>query len=270
MAHRKELRIEARARNNVLWHAIYDKWKTARDFCTHHQVSYHLTCRLLGLKESPLNKLGQFRPAAVALAQACGIPPSKLFPLWLYQFERTSMTKEIAFGELAMPDQLRLMLPAPQDPESAFLEKERSLAVQKKLGEMRPRDAIVLKLLFGVGGDEPLNLEEAGNLMGLSTERIRQIKLNGFAELAVRLKELFTKDRVLELIAKETHRSKKQLATRPFTHRVTHTGLKKLPIKLVNLGEDQRGCYAVQGKFRFEPIRYDFQKERRRRGQRFY
>src|SRR5574341_1907154 len=44
------------------------------------------------------------------------------------------------------------------------------------LGKLMPREAQILKLRFGLEGDPPQTLEQVGQIMGLSRERIRQIK----------------------------------------------------------------------------------------------
>jgi hypothetical protein len=45
----------------------------------------------------------------------------------------------------------------------------------------------VLRLRFGLGEEEPLTLEEIGNLLGLTRERVHQIEKTSLAELAASL-----------------------------------------------------------------------------------
>lgn len=51
------------------------------------------------------------------------------------------------------------------------------------LEEIDEREAEVLRLRFGLGGQEPLTLKEIGEKLGLTRERVRQIQRNGLAML---------------------------------------------------------------------------------------
>ena len=48
--------------------------------------------------------------------------------------------------------------------------------MEKALGTLSDRERHILSLYFGLGGGEPMTLEEIGKEMGLTRERIRQIK----------------------------------------------------------------------------------------------
>jgi len=48
--------------------------------------------------------------------------------------------------------------------------------MQKALSTLTERERTILTLYYGLNGEEPLTLEEIGNRMNLTRERIRQIK----------------------------------------------------------------------------------------------
>lgn len=48
--------------------------------------------------------------------------------------------------------------------------------VERALGTLAPREADVLRYYFGIGLDNPLTLEEIGEMFDLTRERVRQIK----------------------------------------------------------------------------------------------
>ncbi len=55
--------------------------------------------------------------------------------------------------------------------------------ISKLLETLSPRDALVVRLRFGIGGSEPLTLKRIGQLLGVSRERIRQLEVHALAHL---------------------------------------------------------------------------------------
>jgi len=55
--------------------------------------------------------------------------------------------------------------------------------VAKLLHKLNDQERTVLSMYFGITHHEPLNLEEIGEIIGLSKERVRQIKEKGLANL---------------------------------------------------------------------------------------
>lgn len=48
--------------------------------------------------------------------------------------------------------------------------------VEEALGTLKEREAKILRLYFGLDGQEPMTLEEIGSILGVTRERVRQIK----------------------------------------------------------------------------------------------
>ncbi len=55
------------------------------------------------------------------------------------------------------------------------------------LGQLDHRDARVLRLRFGLEGQEPLTLKEIGSVIGLTRERVRQIEIDSLRRLRERM-----------------------------------------------------------------------------------
>lgn len=68
-------------------------------------------------------------------------------------------------------------------PEDALVEDEERLKALRLLDEIDPREAKVLKLHYGLNGRRPLTLKEIGSQMGLTRERIRQIRRDALTRL---------------------------------------------------------------------------------------
>ena len=55
--------------------------------------------------------------------------------------------------------------------------------IERALETLAPRDADVIRLYFGLNGNQPMTLEEIGETFGLTRERVRQIKEKGVRKL---------------------------------------------------------------------------------------
>ena len=69
-------------------------------------------------------------------------------------------------------------------PGTALLEADDLKHVLGLLGEMDPRESKVLRLRFGLDGEEPKTLKEIGHRLGLTRERVRQIEGEALAKLS--------------------------------------------------------------------------------------
>ena len=56
-------------------------------------------------------------------------------------------------------------------------------SVESALSSLKEREAKILRLYFGLDDQQPMTLEEIGTLMGITRERVRQIKQKGLIRL---------------------------------------------------------------------------------------
>lgn len=68
-------------------------------------------------------------------------------------------------------------------PDHEVAERNLTESVGTALGHLRPREARVIRLYFGFDGKEPMTLEAIGELLGITRERVRQIKAKALARL---------------------------------------------------------------------------------------
>lgn len=68
-------------------------------------------------------------------------------------------------------------------PEDRLVHDEEKAKAVRLLNELDPREAEVLRLHYGIGEKQPLSLKEIGKKMGLTRERIRQIRRDALTNL---------------------------------------------------------------------------------------
>jgi len=68
-------------------------------------------------------------------------------------------------------------------PDAAVLSEDLSDSIERMLCDLKPREARVLRMYYGLGREHEMTLEEIGQVMGLTRERIRQIKEEAFAKV---------------------------------------------------------------------------------------
>ncbi|MCK4998119.1 MAG: sigma-70 family RNA polymerase sigma factor, partial [Anaerohalosphaera sp.] len=91
-------------------------------------------------------------------------------------FQGDSTEENSGLDETIQDDRMTL-------PEDILGSDEELTKAVNLLSEIDPREAKVLTLRFGLGGQEQLTLKQIGEVMGLTRERVRQIQRNALATL---------------------------------------------------------------------------------------
>jgi RNA polymerase primary sigma factor len=74
-------------------------------------------------------------------------------------------------------------------PDQTLAQTEEFQTIMKLLDSIDERDARVLKLRFGLEGQEPLTLKQIGREVGLTRERVRQIEVDALRKLQAQLED---------------------------------------------------------------------------------
>ena len=85
-------------------------------------------------------------------------------------------SEDRTIGERLVPDD---SAPAWQEAEERLMREE----IEEALGTLRERDALVLRLYYGLGGEKEHTLEQIGAKLGVTRERIRQLRDRALREL---------------------------------------------------------------------------------------
>ena len=79
----------------------------------------------------------------------------------------------------------------PPSPEEACFTNELREVVEQLLATLRPREAKVLRIRYGIGLTQDYTLEEVGKRLDVTRERIRQIEAKALRALRHRRKEMW-------------------------------------------------------------------------------
>ena len=129
-------------------------------------------------------RLGQqlgYVPRAEEVAKALKVRPEKIHET-MQAFQEPISTEhpvgdgDTSLGEL-IPD--RDVVP----PDVAVHRTERDREVGRILSNLTPREQLVIRLRFGIGQSEPRTLEQVGQNLLVTRERIRQIEAKALKKL---------------------------------------------------------------------------------------
>ena len=88
---------------------------------------------------------------------------------------RVGASEDTALGERFLADETNLE----EVVESRLLTRQ----IAESLRQLRPRDARVVRLYYGLQGEDPHTLEQIGRLLGVTRERVRQLRDRALREL---------------------------------------------------------------------------------------
>jgi RNA polymerase primary sigma factor len=79
---------------------------------------------------------------------------------------------------------------ASRQPDEQTLEKARNEWIQEALSDLSARESRILRLYYGLTNEEPMTLEQIGSVLGITRERVRQIRDRALRRLRPKMKHL--------------------------------------------------------------------------------
>jgi RNA polymerase primary sigma factor len=165
--------------------ALADQSRTIR-IPVHQTEASHRILRVM-------RRLGQQfgRPARLEeIAQVLHMRPERLRETVLAFQEPVALETPIGDGDTQFGD----MIPDQQavPPDAHVHRSELTEQLDRILSILTPREQIVIRLRFGIGYDEASTLEQVGQSLSVTRERIRQIEAKALKKLKTpQIKELF-------------------------------------------------------------------------------
>ena len=183
-----EYRIRVTVRNNLILTAIEKAgYKSQSAFCREAEMSTTALSGLITMKSPPLTTLGEFSDAAKKLMEILCLAPTDLWTSeqLTLRLKRNSAERDVNLdgmrAALGMHAEEALLLVAPS-PEEVMEEKDIQKLIEEQLASITPREEKVLRLRYGIGCEEH-TLEETGQVLEVTRERIRQIECKALRKL---------------------------------------------------------------------------------------
>ncbi|MFQ6070588.1 MAG: RNA polymerase sigma factor RpoD/SigA [Candidatus Aminicenantales bacterium] len=126
-------------------------------------------------------KLGR-EPTRGEIAECMGLTPEDVEDLLLIQKEKVSLSDKLYEEDIEVEDTIEDAL-APSV-EYQIIKASIQQQIREILEELDEKEALVLKLRFGLDDGKPHTLQEIGDKLNLSRERIRQIEKKAMKKLA--------------------------------------------------------------------------------------
>ena len=125
-------------------------------------------------------KLGR-EPSAAELAPELGTETGALEALDLLSREAISLESSVAGTEKRLED--FVADPTSSAPDNGLDGERMRSGVGHLIGVLTPREQLILRLRYGLGGEEEHTLEQIGQSLGLSRERVRQLEARALKRL---------------------------------------------------------------------------------------
>ena len=140
------------------------------------------TLHRIGKRSAALQQELGRDPTIDEIAEGMDIPRDEVAKTLAISQTHLSLDAPLTPGE---DNKLLDYLPDEQSPgpDDQTFERALSGSIEEVLSTLKEREAKILRLYFGLEGQEAMTLEEIGGLLGITRERVRQIKEKSLARL---------------------------------------------------------------------------------------
>lgn len=156
--------------------ALADQSRTIR-------LPVHLTeasNRILRTSRRLVQQLGR-EPKLDELSSALRLRPEKIQETLQPFQEPVSLDNPVGDGDTQLGDLIADSQALPPDAHINRVEQTREM--DRILSTLTPREQLVIRMRFGIGQDEPFTLEQVGEHLSVTRERIRQIEAKALKKL---------------------------------------------------------------------------------------
>jgi RNA polymerase primary sigma factor len=129
-----------------------------------------------------LNAKLEREPTNEEISEAAELPLEEVIEIRKAAQQVTSLDQPVGDdGDASLGD---LMADEQPEPDAEVASRMREETVEKAIAELPERERNVVRLRFGLGGEAPTTLRDAGRRLGITAERTRQIEESALRHLA--------------------------------------------------------------------------------------
>ena len=172
--------------------AIEDRgYASVAEFCRFSDIDQHVVGAFVSFRKKPINKDGELIPSARLLVNTLGV---EAYELWTEEqlhlclgrntAERSVDAIELRSAELASLSHVvgheALEI---ETPEAIVARREGGAQLAKVVDTLTSREARIVRLRFGIGGRDPMTLDQVGHVEGVTSERVRTLEARAMKKL---------------------------------------------------------------------------------------
>ena len=149
-----------------------------------YNIPQKMSDQISAMKKKTAELKGEMgrEPTRAEVARRMGISEEDVDDLAVLEEKNVSLSDRLSEDGLEVEDRLSDDLSPPV--EYQLIKSSVRQQIRTMIGELDEKEAVVLKLRFGLDDDRPRTLQEIGNELGLTRERIRQIEQKAMRKLS--------------------------------------------------------------------------------------
>ena len=192
----KDFRVQIKIKNNRLLEKMEEAgYKSNIEFSRAVGVDAVNIGNFINMKRAPINKFtGEYSPTFMKIVDFLKCLPEDIFPKRLMNKEPKGYVAELKVNSEDLTTSLRSIA---IEPDKKMIIEEANRNLNRFIEQnTTPRQQRVLELRFGLHGNEEHTLQEVGEQLGISKDRVRQIE----AAALVRLKRYQKRKELMGII----------------------------------------------------------------------
>lgn len=183
----EEFNLKVTVRNNLVLTAITNSGYTnLAKFAKDNRLSLGLLYDTINLKRPPMLQTGEFSPFAMKLMETLGACPTDL---WTNEQLTMKLKRNTSYRELGTEELQKCLQSSARSLigldycEQEAEEQEAEEIIEGMVDSLTPREARVLRLRFGLDGEDEHTLEEIAEKIGFTRERVRQVEAKALRKM---------------------------------------------------------------------------------------
>ena len=149
-----------------------------------YHIPQKMSDQISAMKKKTAELKGELgrEPTRAEVARGMGVSEEDVDDLTVLEEKNVSLSDRLSDDGLEVEDRISDEISPPV--EYQIIKSSVQQQIRTMIGELDEKEALVLRLRFGLDDDRPRTLQEIGNELGLTRERIRQIEQKAMRKLS--------------------------------------------------------------------------------------